>query len=195
MGCIVYAWRPQNTIRYNFHVQCTCTNASSPKAEQLKVGVVPRKPESVTSSTVSPILSTSVAFTKDTMMYASYSSAIKITKLIFSIQGNALSNRIFEFAQRYNNIFRRPRLFETAHALMGTERVDGLSFYFNFCRTNRLLLVPISRRGPYLSVIQSSVGQPIARWHPERENWCLIRVYQATRFINIVLQNRCRLSF
>jgi len=26
----------------------------------------------------------------------------------------------------------------------------------------------------------------LARWHPERENWCLIRVYQATRFINIV---------
>ena len=35
---------------------------------QFKVGVVPRKPESVTSSTVSPILKTRVAFTNDTMM-------------------------------------------------------------------------------------------------------------------------------
>lgn len=46
----------------------TCTSASSPNAEQLNVGVVPRKPESVTSSTVSPILSTRVALTNDTMM-------------------------------------------------------------------------------------------------------------------------------
>ena len=36
--------------------------------------MVPRKPESVTSSTVSPMDRTSVAFTKDTMIYASYSS-------------------------------------------------------------------------------------------------------------------------
>jgi hypothetical protein len=35
---------------------------------------VPRNPESVTSSTVSPIESTRVAFTKDTIMYASNSS-------------------------------------------------------------------------------------------------------------------------
>lgn len=60
----------------------TCTNASSPKAEQLRVGVVPRNPESVTSSTVSPMLSTRVALTKDTMMYASYSSVTKIKKLV-----------------------------------------------------------------------------------------------------------------
>lgn len=46
----------------------TCTKASSPNKEQDKVGVVPRNPESVTSSTVSPIDNTSVAFTKDTMM-------------------------------------------------------------------------------------------------------------------------------
>lgn len=52
---------------YNLYIR-TCTKASSPKAEQLRVGVVPRNPESVTSSTVSPILSTRVAFTKDTMM-------------------------------------------------------------------------------------------------------------------------------
>jgi len=49
----------------------TWTRASSPSWEHDKVGVVPRKPESVTSSTVSPIDSTSVAFTNDTMMYAS----------------------------------------------------------------------------------------------------------------------------
>lgn len=83
----LHSWNRK--IKYNSNVRNTCTNASSPKAEQLKVGVVPRKPESVTSSTVSPILSTSVAFTKDTMMYASYSSAIKITRLILSTQGNA----------------------------------------------------------------------------------------------------------
>jgi hypothetical protein len=39
-----------------------------PRAEQLRVGVVPKNPESVTSSTVSPIDKTRVAFTKDTMM-------------------------------------------------------------------------------------------------------------------------------
>lgn len=89
--CIIYAWdriRAEYNAVYNSNVQNTCTNASSPNAEQLKVGVVPRKPESVTSSTVSPILSTSVAFTKDTMMYASYSSAIKIIRLILNTQGN-----------------------------------------------------------------------------------------------------------
>lgn len=52
----------------------TWTKASSPNDEQLKVGVVPRKPESVTSSTVSPMDKTSVALTKDTMIYASNSS-------------------------------------------------------------------------------------------------------------------------
>lgn len=36
--------------------------------EDESVGVVPRNPESVTSSTVSPIERTRVAFTKDTMM-------------------------------------------------------------------------------------------------------------------------------
>lgn len=52
----------------------TWTRASSPSCEHDNVGVVPRNPESVTSSTVSPIDRTSVAFTNDTMMYASYSS-------------------------------------------------------------------------------------------------------------------------
>lgn len=52
----------------------TCTKASSPRDEQQSVGVVPKNPLSVTSSTVSPILSTSVALTKDTIIYASYSS-------------------------------------------------------------------------------------------------------------------------
>lgn len=52
----------------------TWTAASSPKAEQDNVGVIPKNPESATSSTVSPIESTNVAFTNDTMMYASYSS-------------------------------------------------------------------------------------------------------------------------
>lgn len=55
----------------------TCTKASSPSCEQDSVGVVPRKPESVTSSTVSPMDSTRVAFTKDTIMYASNSSVKK----------------------------------------------------------------------------------------------------------------------
>lgn len=31
------------------------------------------------------------------------------------------------------------------------------------------------------------VGQPLAHRQPERENWCLIRVYQATRFVIILL--------
>lgn len=43
--------------------------ASSPRSVQLRVGDVARRPLSVTSSTVSPIDSTSVAFTKDTTMY------------------------------------------------------------------------------------------------------------------------------
>lgn len=99
---------------------------------------------------------------------------------------------IFEFVhlERYNvfNISPFPRSFETALSCHGgTERVGAFSlFVLFFYRANRLLFVPISRRDPYLSVIQTSVGQPIARWYPERENWCLIRVYQATRFINIV---------
>jgi len=49
-------------------VQLTCTSASSPSWWQARVGVVPKKPESVTSSTVSPMERTSVAFTKDTTM-------------------------------------------------------------------------------------------------------------------------------
>ena len=49
-------------------VLLTCTRASSPSSEQDSVGVVPRNPESVTSSTVSPMDRTSVALTKDTMM-------------------------------------------------------------------------------------------------------------------------------
>lgn len=52
----------------------TCNRASSPSCEQDKVGVVPRKPLSVTSSTVSPIDNTRVAFIKDTTMYESNSS-------------------------------------------------------------------------------------------------------------------------
>jgi hypothetical protein len=56
-------------IKLNFeNKNITCTNASSPSCEQDKVGVVPKKPESVTSSTVSPIDNTSVALTKDTMI-------------------------------------------------------------------------------------------------------------------------------
>lgn len=54
----------------------TCKRASSPSCEQDRVGVVPRKPLSVTSSTVSPIDNTKVAFMKDTTMYESNSSAI-----------------------------------------------------------------------------------------------------------------------
>ena len=50
--------------------------ASSPRREQARVGVVPRNPESVTSSTVSPIDSTRVALVNDTTIYASYSSAV-----------------------------------------------------------------------------------------------------------------------
>ena len=48
--------------------------ASSPSLEQARVGVVPRKPESVTSSTVSPMERTRVAFVNDTTINASYSS-------------------------------------------------------------------------------------------------------------------------
>lgn len=55
----------------------TCTKVSSLKAAQARVGVVPKKPLSVTSSTVSPMDKTKVAFMKDTIIYASYSSATK----------------------------------------------------------------------------------------------------------------------
>ena len=44
------------------------------------MGVVPKNPESVTSSTVSPMLRTSVALTNDTTMYASKSSVIENQK-------------------------------------------------------------------------------------------------------------------
>lgn len=66
------------TTQDNFSTQYfTCTRASSPSCEHERVGAVPRKPVSVTSSTVSPIESTRVAFTKDTTMYASKSSERK----------------------------------------------------------------------------------------------------------------------
>ena len=52
----------------------TCNKASSPNNEQDNVGVVPRKPLSVTSSTVSPMDNTRVAFTNETTMYESNSS-------------------------------------------------------------------------------------------------------------------------
>ncbi len=50
--------------------------ASSPSLEQARVGVVPRNPESVTSSTVSPMDRTRVAFVNDTTINASYSSGV-----------------------------------------------------------------------------------------------------------------------
>lgn len=58
----------------------TCTKASALNAEHANVGVVPKKPLFVTSSTVSPIESTNVAFTKDTIIYASNSSATNNNK-------------------------------------------------------------------------------------------------------------------
>lgn len=61
-------WKDKERWLSNFMGILTCTKASSPSNEQDKVGVVPKNPESVTSSTVSPIDNTSVAFTKDTMM-------------------------------------------------------------------------------------------------------------------------------
>ena len=45
-----------------------CMRASSPSREQARVGVVPRNPESVTSSTVSPMESTRVALVNETTM-------------------------------------------------------------------------------------------------------------------------------
>ena len=51
--------------------------ALSPRREHARVGVVPRNPESVTSSTVSPMESTRVALVNETTMYASYSSGVK----------------------------------------------------------------------------------------------------------------------
>ena len=51
--------------------------ALSPRREHARVGVVPRNPESVTSSTVSPMERTRVALVKETTMYASYSSGMK----------------------------------------------------------------------------------------------------------------------
>ena len=52
-----------------------CTIASSPRSEVCSVGVSGLRPESVTSSTVSPMESTRVALTKETTMYASCSSS------------------------------------------------------------------------------------------------------------------------
>ena len=52
----------------------TCTIESSPKRHVKRVGVSALRPESVTSSTVSPMERTKVALTKETTMYASCSS-------------------------------------------------------------------------------------------------------------------------
>lgn len=51
---------------------------SSPRRDVDRVSVVPRKPLSVTSSTVSPMDNTKVALKKDTMMYASNFSENKV---------------------------------------------------------------------------------------------------------------------
>lgn len=56
------------------HSQRTWMRALSPRREHARVGVVPRNPESVTSSTVSPMERTRVALVNETTMYASYSS-------------------------------------------------------------------------------------------------------------------------
>mmetsp|Transcript_33157 Transcript_33157/g.53759 ORF Transcript_33157/g.53759 Transcript_33157/m.53759 type:complete len:326 (-) Transcript_33157:926-1903(-) len=53
---------------------CICNRESSPSKVTAMVGEVARKPLSVTSSTVSPMESTSVALRKDTTMYLSNSS-------------------------------------------------------------------------------------------------------------------------
>ena len=52
----------------------TCTIESSPTSATWTVGESDLSPESVTSSTVSPIDSTRVALTNETTMYASYAS-------------------------------------------------------------------------------------------------------------------------
>ena len=49
----------------------TCKSASSPISPHPRVGDVAKNPESDTSSTVSPMLSTRVAFRNDTTMYVS----------------------------------------------------------------------------------------------------------------------------
>mmetsp|Transcript_11543 Transcript_11543/g.24166 ORF Transcript_11543/g.24166 Transcript_11543/m.24166 type:complete len:427 (-) Transcript_11543:1073-2353(-) len=54
---------------------CACMRESSPSCPTRREGVVPRKPLSFTSSTVSPMDSTRVALTKETTMYESKSSA------------------------------------------------------------------------------------------------------------------------
>lgn len=83
----------KQALRKNY----TWTSASSPSAEQDNVGVVPRNPESVTSSTVSPMESTKVAFTKDTMMYESNSSKRKNDKYVRVDNGTAkISNSQIE---------------------------------------------------------------------------------------------------
>lgn len=61
-----YAITNSNSLQYGKCI--TCTRASSLKAEHDKVGVVPKKPLSVTSSTFSPIDNTNVAFTNDTII-------------------------------------------------------------------------------------------------------------------------------
>ena len=67
--------------------------ASSPSLEQAKVGVVPRNPESVTSSTVSPIERTRVALVKDTTINASYSSEGGGQKVSLYIKTSAHKNK------------------------------------------------------------------------------------------------------
>mmetsp|Transcript_9729 Transcript_9729/g.40850 ORF Transcript_9729/g.40850 Transcript_9729/m.40850 type:complete len:462 (+) Transcript_9729:2908-4293(+) len=52
-----------------------CSSASSPSLDALSVGTSPKKPESLTSSTVSPTRSTSVASVNETTMNATLTSA------------------------------------------------------------------------------------------------------------------------
>lgn len=81
---------------HKWSVYRTCNSASSPSCEQDSVGVVPRKPLSVTSSTVSPMDKTRVAFMKDTTIYESNSSERSQRKTFSSMseweKGNYVTN-------------------------------------------------------------------------------------------------------
>ena len=71
-------------------------------------------------------------------------------------------------------MFERCKLFVSPKIPLRSNKLTPLQDNFKF--------------SPYLSVIRHCLDQPIACRHPERENWCLIKVYQSTRVINIFLK-------
>ena len=125
-------------------VYCTCNNASSPSCEQDSVGVVPRKPLSVTSSTVSPMDKTRVAFMKDTTIYESNSSESgqrKSFSLISEWEGK-LCNKLQKLQQNYIHVndvcLQLPAIGKICPAYFHKKTYSVVTLWMCFHRPNRI---------------------------------------------------------